>query len=1288
MASRIAGITVEINGQTTGLQKSLESVNKSIKTTQSELKDVERLLKLDPKNTELVSQKQEKLAQNIKNTKEKLDALKNAQEQAKKQLESGDLGKDKYDALQREIIATEEELKKLAKEAADTNTALNKIDSVGKTVENVGNKMASVGSTLTATVTTPIVAGAVAAVNAYGDVDKQFQLVKQTMGTTANSAEDFQGLWDQMGKSAKNSVYGMQDAADATLNYARQGFSAKQATDMLTPAMSLAAGTGTDLSTVTAGLGNALKMFGADSSEAAGYADVLAKAQAQANTDTTQLFEAMSVAGPICKTVGWDIKDLATITDVFGNAGISGSEGANALKTGLARLASPAKSGAIAMDKLGLSTGQTYAIFNDNGTLKDMPTVIKNLNSAFSGLTDQEKLEAAANIFGKNQMSKWLTLIQSSPEEVSGLRSALDDCTGSADSMANALMSGTGGTIEQLKSTFDVLTVTIGEAVAPALQKVMEKAIDIMNAFMDLNPETQELILKIAGIAAAIGPVLLIGGKLTAGIGKALQKISDMGKGILNFVNQAKLGVGAGGKFASAIAAIGPAGWVVIGVVAALAAAFVHLWKNNEEFREKITEIWGGIKEKFSGAAQQITEAINSLGFDFDSLGEAIKAAWDWFCNALAPIVEGVIQAIATMLGGIIDIVTGIIQVICGIIKGFKDGDWTLFLDGLKNIWDGIWSILSAPVQAVIDIITSYLEKAGKTWGDVWNGVKEFFTNIWNGIRDFFVNLWNGIVSTVTGIVQGLSDFFTTIFTAIADFFKGIWQGISDFFTGIWEGISNTVTTVVTAISDFFTEKWTAISDFFTNLWNGIVDVVTTVWETIKNVVQVGLMFIGELISAAFQIITIPFRFIWENCKDTIIELWDAIKEKVSSALDAIKSVIETVWNGIKSFLEPIVDGIKTAIVTAWDAITTGVTNAVNAVKTVIETVWNAIVAFLSPIVDGIKNTVVTAWEAISSTLSGILDTISSFVSEKWNAIKDTVSSVVENIKSAVSEKWEAIKEKVSSVMDAVKQSISEKWEAAKEKVGSIVDTIKTNVGQKWDSIKEKVSTVSENIKSAISEKWTAAKDKVGSVVDTMKTNISTKFDSIKTAVGSKVDSIKSKMEQGWNNCLSTTTRIFGNIKSKIDSIMQGALNIVGNLISRIRSKFNFSWSLPRLKLPHISISGSFSINPPRVPHFSISWYKKAMENGMILNSPTIFGMKGSSLLAGGEAGSETVVGTESLLSMIKNAVASMSGGSTINYGGVNVNVYAAEGQDEMEIAQNVADIIKNQVGREAAVWA
>lgn len=670
MPNRIKGITVAIGGDTTGLDKALRSVNSSIRTTQSSLRDVTRLLKLDPKNTTLLTQKQKLLKDAIGSTKEKLDSLKEAQTQAKDQLGSGTLGQDKYDALQREIVETEQKLKGLTKEYNSFGSAsAQKVAAAGEKVKQVGEKISDAGTKMTVGFTAPVVAGATAAVNSYGNVDKQFNLVKQTMGDTANSASDFEGLWDQIGESAKASVYGMQDAADATLNFARQGFTAKQATDMLSPAMELAAGTGTDLSEVTSGLGNAMKMFGADSSEAASYSDVLAKAQAQANTNTSELFEAISVAGPICKTVGWDVKDLATITDVFGNAGISGSEGANALKTGLARLASPAKSGAQAMDELGLSTGQTYAIFNDDGTLKDMPTVLENLNSAFSGLTDQEKLEAASNIFGKNQMSKWLTLIQTSPKDVNSLRDALDEAGGSAGKMSDALMSGTGGTIEQLKSTFDVLTVTVGELLAPAFQKLFESLINIMNTIMKMDPATQQMVLTLVGIAAAVGPILIIIGKIATGVGALI----TLAPKIVSAVGMVKTGMAA----LNATMLANPIG-VVIAAIAALVAAFVILFKTNTKFRNTVISVWNAVKGTVVAVAAQIKAQFTALAAFLSKVWNGIKRTAVSIWNAIKNAIMTPVRAIRT----------------------FVTSSWNAIRSLTSRAWSGIKNAMLTPINA------------------------------------------------------------------------------------------------------------------------------------------------------------------------------------------------------------------------------------------------------------------------------------------------------------------------------------------------------------------------------------------------------------------------------------------------------------------------------------------------------------------------------------------------------------------------------------------------------------
>ena len=967
--SRIKGITVEIGGDVTGLEKALQSVNSTIRTTQSQLKDVERLLKLDPTHTELLSQKQKLLADSVSATKQKLDALKTAQEQAKQQMESGDLGRDKYDALQREIIATEKELENLAREAANANTALTNIGEAGKSLENIGKNISSVGSSLTRNVTVPIVAAGTAIVKTAGDFDQSMAQVKAITGATG---EDFESLRDLAIDLGAKTSYSAVECADAMTEMGKAGWSTEQILAGMSGVLDAAASSGEGLASVSTIVADAVSGFGLEAADASRVADVLAHSANAGTIDISDLGETFKYVAPMAQSMGLSLEDVTTAATAMSMAGIKGSQAGTSLRRMLTNLVKPSKSVAEAMDELGIS------ITNEDGSFLSLNEIVDVLRDSFAGLTDDEKAYYAATIAGANGQSGLLALLNLSAEEYAKLSDEMNNCTGEAERTATVMQDNLNSKLEQLGGALESLAIKIGDIVLPKLKSLVERVTENIEKFTQAPKPVQELIVKIAAIVAAIGPVLLVIGKLTSGVGKGMQAFSSMGKGILTFVNQAKLGVGAGGKFAAAVGGISAPVIAVVAVIAVLAAAFAHLWQTNEEFRDKVTAVWDSVKAKFSEASQKITEAINSLGFDFSGLGEAIKAAWDWFCNALEPIVFGIVRNIGNVLESAIDIVTGIIQTIAGIINGFKDGDWTLFLEGLRKLWDGLWGMISSPVKYVIDVIGGYLEHFGLTWEDAWNGIKEFFTEIWN------------------------------------------------------------------SISEFFTTTWNTIKETFESASNAVSETVTTVWESIKT-------------------------------KTT--EIWESVKADISTA-----------WENIQTKVSDAVNGIK-------DSITTGFTTA----------------------------------------------------------------------KEKVTETFNAIKEKISNVMESAKETVQSAIEAIKE-------------------------------------------------------------------------------------------------------------------------KFNFTWSLPKLKLPHVSITGSFSLNPPSAPHFSIDWYRKAMADGMILNSPTIFGMKGSHLLAGGEAGSETVVGTKSLMEMIRNAVASMAEQTTVNYGGVNINLYAQPGQDIRELAYMIGDELDRKM-RMAGTW-
>lgn len=579
-----------------------------------------------------------------------------------------------------------------------------------KSVEKAGKDVTKVGTALTAAVTTPLIGLGAVSTKEFGEVDKSLRLVQQTMGSTD---EDASKLEDAIKKAAANSVYGMQDAADASLNFARQGWNATQAADMITPALDLAAGTATDLSVVTGGLGNTLKAFGANADEATKYTDMMAKAQAQANTDVTSLFDAMSIAGSTANTVGWGFSDLATLTGVFGDHSISASEGATALNTGLMRLASPAKQGSEMLEQLGIN------VFDANGKLKSMPDTIAELQRGFTGLSDQEQLAAASAIFGKNQASKWMTLINGpAGESLQGLKDNIEGATGASHDMANALMSGTGGAIEKLKSSFDVFKYSVGSVLSTVVTPFIDKATSLIDTFNNMEPAQQKQIVKWAAVAAAAGPALVMFGKVMTGLSK-------LGGGFNSFI---KFGSKAAGSFKAlhsgaglvktAMAVLASPLGVAVAIIAAVGVVILSVVTHFGTFKKAI-ESTGGV-EKLKAAFTEIKGAVTPMIPVFSKIADVIG-------NTIAGAVGIAIGAFAGFLGGVITAVSGILKIVSGLAKGIWDllhGDLGGAIEGFKSVFDGAVTFIKGILQGIIGTIKSIGDAISKIKFPEWGGVK------------------------------------------------------------------------------------------------------------------------------------------------------------------------------------------------------------------------------------------------------------------------------------------------------------------------------------------------------------------------------------------------------------------------------------------------------------------------------------------------------------------------------------------------------------------------------------
>lgn len=916
MANRIKGITVEIGGDTTGLDKALKSVNTSIRSTQSALKDVNRLLKLDPSNTELLSQKQKLLKDAIAATKEKLDSLKVAQEQAKQQLENGELGQDKYDALQREIVETEEELRRLQQEAATTNTALSKIDVAGQKMETIGNSIAGAGKKMMS-VTTVIGGVGVAAVKTAADFDSAMSQVAAVSGATGKDFDTLRNKAREMGAKTKFSAT---EAAEAMNYMAMAGWKTEDMLDGIEGVMNLAAASGEDLATTSDIVTDALTAFGLSAKDSGHFADILAAASSNANTNVSMMGETFKYCAPIAGALGFSAEDTAEAIGLMANAGIKSSQAGTALRTIMNNLAGDVKISGKAIGDV------TIATTNADGSMRDLSDILADCRSAFGNLTESEKAQAAESLVGKNAMSGFLALMNAGQGDIDKLSSAIDNCDGSAEKMAMTMQDNLAGQLTILKSQLQELAISFGDILMPAIRFIVSNLQGFVDKLNGMDEGTKRTIVTIALLVASIGPLLVIIGTAISKIGVAMQGFVKLANGISKLKIAIQGGTGVLGKLGAALGGISAPVLAVVAVIAVLVAAFVHLWKTNEGFRDAIIGTWNRIKDTISGFCQGIVDRLNALGFQFTDIVDVLKTVWDGFCQVLAPIFEGVFNNIANILSTVTGVITGILDVFIGIFTG----NWSQAWNGVKDIFSSIWNGISSFFTNILNVIKGVADVVlgwfGTSWNEVWTNIKTFFEGIWNGIATFFTTIWETLKNVVTVGIMAIGSILSAAFDIITLPFRFIWENCKGIIISVWDAIKSKVTAVIHAMASVISTVMNAIKTVFSTVWNAIKTVVTTVVNAIKSIVTT----------------------VFNSIKNTATTVWNAIKTAVTTPVNAIKSTVTTVFNSVKSTVSSIFNGIKSTATSVWNGIKSAITTPIEVAKNKVKSVVDAIKGFFS----------------------------------------------------------------------------------------------------------------------------------------------------------------------------------------------------------------------------------------------------------------------------------------------------------------------------------------------------
>lgn len=927
MANRIKGITVEIGGDTTKLQTALKGVNGQIKNTQSALKDVEKLLKLDPTNTTLLAQKQKLLTQAIGETKEKLATLKTAAQQANEQLQKGKITQAQYDALQREIAETESELKKLEAQASKSNQTLAKLGEVGEKLENAGNKIAGVGKKLTV-VSTAVAAMGGASVKTAANFESSMSQVQATMGITSNSMSELNGesvntmaaLKDLAKEMGSKTAFSASECAQA-LNYlALAGYNTQEMADTLPTVLNLAAAGGIDLAAASDMVTDAMSALGMETKSANKMVDQMAKTASSTNTSVAQLGEGILTIGATAKSVKGGTAELNTALGILANNGIKAAEGGTHLRNIILSLQSPTDKATDTLKALNI------AVFDSEGNMRSLNDILGDLNTSMKDMTSEEKANIISKIFNKTDLSSVNALLANTGDTWSKLQTAIEGSGGAAQQMADTQLDNLSGQLTILKSAIEGLAISIGNTLMPMIKNIVSKLQSFVDWLNSLDEGTRETIVKIGLFVAALGPALVIIGNVVSKVGTAIKTIRSLGIAIKGASVAAESGGAAVAVAGGGLSAcLGPI-LAVVAAITTLVAAFTHLWKTNENFRKSVTAIWNKIKGIFDEFTKGIVDRLNALGFSFEDITEVIKAIWNGFCNFLAPIFEGAFTHIANVLQKVFGIITGILDIFIGIFTG----NWYQAWEGVKGIFTSIWDFMKNSFINVINVIQGVanviLGWFGTSWNEIWTGIKDFFVNLWTGIADFFSGVWEGIKNTVTTAVMFIASFFETAFELITLPFRFIWENCKKIIISVWNSIKSKVTTVINNIYTVIKTVMEGIKTVFSTIWNVIKTVVTTVINTIKTVITT----------------------VWNAIKNTTTTVWNAIKTAVTTPINAIKNTVSTVFNSIKNTISSVFNSIKSTATSVWNGIKTAITTPIEKARDVIKGIVDKIKGFFS----------------------------------------------------------------------------------------------------------------------------------------------------------------------------------------------------------------------------------------------------------------------------------------------------------------------------------------------------
>lgn len=845
-------------------------------------------------------------------------------------------------------------LKTAQNEAEDTTKRIS--STIGGHLQSAGKNLETVGSTLTKTVTAPIIGLGGLIIKTSSTFESAMSRVQAVSGASGGELQKLNKKAQELGATT---AWSASEVADGMTEMAKAGWSASDIIDGMAGVLNSASASGEDLAQVSTIVADAITGFGLKAKDASRVADLLTQSANAGTIDITDLGESFKYISPIAKTMGFSIEDVTTAISAMSMSGIKGSQAGTALRTMFARMVKPTDDVKSAMDELGIK------LTNSNGSFKSLNTIVSEMRGSFSGMTDEQKTYYATVLAGQEGMSGLLSLLSLSQGEYDKLADSMNNCKGVAEDTAKTMLDNFGGQLTILKSSLEGVAIQFGEVLLPYFKNFVDWVQKVVMRLQSMTKEQKEQVVKWVAIAGAIPPIIWAYGKLTSTIDKLMSAFGAVPKVIGTVQKDFKLlqlgithiqegfalsragfsGLGKEasvlGSFLGGLSAPMIASAVAVGV---LVTAFMTLWKTNEQFRNNMTATFKEITASFSAFFSGISERFSALGISLESIVNVIKSVWLGFCNLLAPIFESAFSQVSTVINTVLNVILGIVDVFIGVFTG----NWTQAWNGVKEIFSSVWEGIKASFGNV-----------GSLLGGVANSILSWFgtslSGIWSSITGFFTNMGSSIVNAVSSfavnVVNKGKEMAVNFANAVVTFFTDLPYKIGYFLGYTLTNIAVWTVSMVNSAREMGTNFINAVVTFFRNLPTNVMNFLTSAYNTVRqwdiNMVnsarQVGINFVNNVVNFIRQLpsnVSRWFNSTINSARNFVSGLGAKGREAGQSLLNNVvntarsipskmlsigSNIVEGVWKGImsaknrfvsnvKGFFKGIVDGAKSAL--------------------------------------------------------------------------------------------------------------------------------------------------------------------------------------------------------------------------------------------------------------------------------------------------------------------------------------------------------------------------------------